>query len=119
MTEKSSHVSARTSSTANLRKISFVDIIERLPPCMIQLLSVLAPAIHVTHHALLLITWRGGYAMRVQSWILLITYVHVCMYGYEVLRYAPQLLLLALLGYTWLRHSFARVTGQKLSLIHI
>ena len=113
MTEKSSHVSAHASSTANLRKISFVDIIERLPPSMIQLLSVLAPAIHVTHHALLLITWRGGYAMRVQSWILLVTYMHVCMYGYEVLRYAPQLLLLALLGYTWLRHSFARVTGQK------
>ena len=102
-----------SSAVKPARTLSFVDIVERMPPSMIQLLTVLAPAIHVMHHALLLVTWRGGYAMRVQSWILLVAYVQLCLYGYEVLRYAPQLLVLALLGYTWLHRSCARITGHR------
>ena len=94
-----------SSAVKPARTLSFVDIVERMPPSMIQLLTVLAPAIHVMHHALLLVTWRGGYAMRVQSWILLVAYVQLCLYGYEVLRYAPQLLVLALLGYTCLLYT--------------
>lgn len=99
--------------TSDMRTLSFIDIIERLPPSMIQLLTVLAPAIDVAHHALLLVTWRGGYAMRVQSWLLLVFYIELCLYGYELLRYAPQALILACLAYAWLRRTFARVTGKK------
>lgn len=90
-----------------------MDIIERLPPSMIQLLVVLAPAIAVLHRLVLLVTWRGGYRARVQSWILLLSYVLLCMYGYEVLRYAPQAPILMLLGVAWMRRSFSRVTGQR------
>lgn len=104
---------ASGSRIASVKSLSFMEVMEGLPPSMIQLLVVLAPTIDVVHRALLLVTWRGGYVMRVQSWILLMGYVLTCMYGYELLRYAPHALLLLVLGYTWLCRSFARVTGQR------
>lgn len=113
MSDKPSANAENKRPTADMRTLSFFDIIERLPPSMIQLLTLLAPAIDVAHHALLLVTWRGGYAMRVQSWLLLVAYIHVCLYGYELLRYAPQVLVLACLAYAWLRRSFARVSGKR------
>ncbi|KAL4400321.1 peroxisome organization protein [Malassezia pachydermatis] len=100
-------------STARVQTLSFMDVIDRLPPSMIQLLAILAPAIHVIHHVLRLVTWRGGYVMRVQSWLLFLCYILTCMYGYEVLRYAPQAIVLSIIGYAWLRKSFSRVTGQR------
>jgi len=113
MSEKPSTETPATGSRfASVKSLSFMDVIEGLPPSMIQLLVVLAPTIDVVHRALLLITWRGGYVMRVQSWLLVVGYILTCMYGYEMLRYAPQALLLLVLGYTWLCRSFTRVTGH-------
>ncbi|WFD28687.1 hypothetical protein MNAN1_003700 [Malassezia nana] len=101
------------SRTVSVKSLSFMEVIDGLPPSVIQLLVVLAPTVDLVHRTLLLLTWRGGYVMRVQSWILLVGYILTCMYGYEVLRYAPQALILLVLGYTWLCRSFARITGQR------
>ena len=113
MSEKSAVMPASGSRVANIKSLSFMDVIEGIPPSLIQLLVALAPTIDLVHRILLLVTWRGGYAMRVQSWLLLVGYILTCMYGYEVLRYAPQALLLLVLGYTWLCRSFTRITGQR------
>ncbi|WFD40879.1 uncharacterized protein MJAP1_003870 [Malassezia japonica] len=93
--------------------MTLMDIIERVPPSMMQLLVALAPTIDLVHRFLTLATWRGGYRTRVQSWLLLLGYMLVCLYGYEVLRYAPQVIPLAWIAYTSLRASFARVVGQR------
>ncbi|WFD00332.1 hypothetical protein MYAM1_003080 [Malassezia yamatoensis] len=97
----------------NVQTMSLMEILENVPPSMIQLLVALGPAIDKLHWFLVLATWRGGYQQRVQSWLLLLGYVLLCLYGYEVLRYAPQIVPLGIIGYLSLRASFSRVAGVQ------
>ena len=94
-----------------VQTMTLMDIMERVPPSMMQLLVALGPAIDVVHRVLVLATWRGGYKQRVQSWLLLLGDILTCLYGYEILRYAPQALILAYIGYISLCTSFSRVSG--------
>lgn len=96
----------------SVETMTLLDLIERVPPSMMQLLVALAPTIHFVHRVLVLATWRGGYRTHIQSWLLLLGYILTCLYGYEVLRYAPQIVPLAFIAYASLRASFARVSGH-------
>ena len=98
---------------AEIQTMTLMDVIDRMPPSLVQVLAMLAPAVHAVHRFLLLVTWRGGYAMRVQSWLLLVSYVLACLYGYEILRYAPQMPILMWIAYAWLTRSFDRVSGRR------
>ncbi|WFD32496.1 hypothetical protein MSPP1_003544 [Malassezia sp. CBS 17886] len=96
-----------------VESMTLLDIAERVPPSMIQLLVLLGPTVDAVHRFLVLATWRGGVTTHIASWTLVAAWVLVCLYGYEVLRYAPQALPLAWIAYTWVRGSFARVSGRR------
>ncbi|WFD36752.1 hypothetical protein MCUN1_003639 [Malassezia cuniculi] len=87
-----------------------MDQVDRVPPSGMHLLVILAPTINLLHTFISLATWRRG---AVSSWMLLIAYTLTCFYGYEVLRYAPQVLPLAWIIYTWITSSVARASGSK------
>ncbi|KAI3624047.1 hypothetical protein CBS14141_002475 [Malassezia furfur] len=112
MSGKRSDALGERSAKKSVQTMTLMDIIERVPPSMMQLLVAMGPAIDAVHAFLVIATWRGGYRQRVQSWLLLLGYILTCLYGYEVLRYAPQVVILAYIGYLSLRGSFSRVSGH-------
>lgn len=112
MSGKRSDALGERSAKKSVQTMTLMDIIERVPPSMMQLLVAMGPAIDAVHAFLVIATWRGGYRQRVQSWLLLLGYILTCLYGYEVLRYAPQVVILAYIGYLSLRGSFSRVAGH-------
>ncbi|PKI85489.1 hypothetical protein MVES1_000074 [Malassezia vespertilionis] len=98
--------------TGTTQTMTIMDIVERVPPSIMQLLVALGPLINVFHRFLVIATWRGGYTTRMQSWLLLLCCILVCLYGYETLRYAPQAVILVCIGYSYLSASYARVAGN-------
>ncbi|CAD6926153.1 unnamed protein product [Tilletia controversa] len=80
--------------------LSTADFIHRLPPAILRILVSFAPVIKTTHAFLLLATWSTPYPHH--SLLLVVGYALAVIAGYPVLRYAPQLLILAYLGYAWI-----------------
>ncbi|KAE8271272.1 hypothetical protein A4X09_0g1065 [Tilletia walkeri] len=80
--------------------LSTADFIHRLPPAILRILVSFAPLIKTTHAFLLLATWSTPYPHH--SLLLVVGYALAIIVGYPVLRYAPQLLILAYLGYAWI-----------------
>lgn len=114
MTSKS-ETGAERDGLEKVETMTLTDIVERVPPSILQLLVATAPTINLVHRFLMLATWRGGYHNQIGSWLLLLAYALVCLYGYEVLRYAPQVLPLSWIVYTAVCASFDRVTGRHAS----
>lgn len=96
-----------------VERLSLMEIVDRMPPFGVHLIVALGPTIDLLHRLVMLVTWRGGHSGAIASWVMLAAYVLICMYGYEVLRYAPQALPLAWIGYTWFKTSVARVAGRR------
>ena len=89
---------------------TLMDVVDRVPPSGMHLLVILAPTVHALHGFVVLATWQRG---AVASWLLLIAYTLICLYGYDVLRYAPQVLPLAWIAYTWITSAVARAAGAQ------
>ena len=92
------------------KRLTLMDVVDRVPPSGMHLLVILAPVVHALHGFVVLATWQRG---AVASWLLLIAYTLICLYGYDVLRYAPQALPLAWIAYTWITSTVARASGTQ------
>ncbi|PWN44890.1 hypothetical protein IE81DRAFT_320864 [Ceraceosorus guamensis] len=89
--------------------ISDTSVLAGVPTPLLRLLVLLSPAITTLALLVRLATWTGGPGTGSHSVLLVLAWWGVCLYGYEVLRYAPQLVLLSVIGFAGLR---AAVRGE-------
>ncbi|SNX83332.1 related to integral peroxisomal membrane protein [Melanopsichium pennsylvanicum] len=99
----SSTYSFATSLSSSFEPLSSSQILERVPSPVIRLTAALAPVIHAFHRFIRLATWTGGKGSNSSSMLLLVSFWLTCAFGYELVRYAPQLILLAWIGYAGIR----------------
>ncbi|PWZ00732.1 hypothetical protein BCV70DRAFT_199996 [Testicularia cyperi] len=102
--------SSASSLSSSLEPLSSGEILERTPTPVVRLLAALGPFIHGTNRLVRLATWTGGRGSGASSMLLLVSFWLTCAFGYEFIRYAPQLLILGWITYTGLRRqlSFAK-----------
>lgn len=84
-------------------RVSDASLLSQVPTPLLRLLVLLSPLISATAHFVRLATWTGGAGTASHSFLLVLGWWGVCLYGYEVLRYAPQAVILAYIGLTGLR----------------
>ncbi|CAO1631037.1 unnamed protein product [Parajaminaea phylloscopi] len=68
-----------------------------LPPPVLRLLSLSSPLIDALHTLIHLATWTRPHGGGTKSCLLLIGWTLLCLYGYPVIRYAPQLVILSVI----------------------
>lgn len=68
-----------------------------LPPSVLRLLSLASPLINGIHALLHLATWTAPVGGGTRSTLLLLAWSGICLFAYPLLRYAPQLLILAVI----------------------
>lgn len=103
----STSYSSATSLSASFEPLSSSEILERVPSPVIRLAAALGPAIHIVHRFIRLATWTGGKGSTSSSMLLLVSFWLTCAFGYELLRYAPQLVLLSWIGYAGIKRQLA------------
>ncbi|SAM80141.1 related to integral peroxisomal membrane protein [Ustilago bromivora] len=96
-----------TSLSSTFEPLSSTEILERVPSPVVRLAAVLAPFIHALNRLLRLATWTGGKNSNSGSMLLLVSFWLACAFGYELLRYAPQAVILAWIGYAGVRRQLA------------
>ncbi|TKY86721.1 hypothetical protein EX895_004361 [Sporisorium graminicola] len=101
------NTTATTSLSASFEPLSSSEILERIPSPVVRLVAALGPAIHAFHRFIRLATWTGGKNSTSSSMLLLVSFWLVCAFGYEFVRYAPQLVILSWIGYAGLRRQLA------------
>jgi hypothetical protein len=82
--------------------VSDAALLSSVPTPLLRLLVLLAPLIAVTAQFVRLATWTGGPGTGSHSFLLVLSWCLVCLYGYEVLRFAPHLVVLAVMATTGL-----------------
>ncbi|SPO23042.1 related to integral peroxisomal membrane protein [Ustilago trichophora] len=103
----STSYSSATSLSASFEPLSSSEILERVPSPVVRLAAALGPAVHVFHRLIRLATWTGGKGSTSASMLLLVSFWLTCAFGYELLRYAPQLVILGWIGYAAVRRQLA------------
>ncbi len=103
----STSFSAASSLSASFEPLNSTEILERVPSPVLRLAAALGPAIHAVHRLVRLATWTGGKASTSGSVLLLVGFWLACAFGYELLRYAPQLVVLAWIAVAGLRRQLA------------
>ncbi|EST07541.1 Peroxin/Dysferlin domain protein [Kalmanozyma brasiliensis GHG001] len=103
----STSFSTATSLSSSFEPLSSSEILERIPSPVIRLVAALGPAIHAFHRFIRLATWTGGKGSTSSSVLLLVSFWLMCAFGYELLRYAPQLVILGWIGYSGVRRQLA------------
>lgn len=96
-----------TSLSSSFEPLSSSEILERVPSPVVRLAAALGPAIHVFYRFIRLATWTGGKGSTSSSVLLLVSFWLICAFGYELLRYAPQALILGWIGYAGVRRQLA------------
>lgn len=92
-------------------KASDSAVLSHWPTPLLRLLVLLAPIVNATTRLVHLVTWTGGKSTVSHSFLVVLAWWAVCLWGYELLRYAPQLILLGVLTFT----GFARLLqGQQM-----
>ncbi|EPQ26487.1 uncharacterized protein PFL1_05809 [Pseudozyma flocculosa PF-1] len=109
----STSVAASASLAASFEPLSSAEVLERVPSSVVRVLAALGPAISLTNRFIRLATWTGGPGSGGSSMLLLVGWWLVCAFGYEVLRYAPQALVLAYIAYTWTRKQLGAARPSK------
>lgn len=66
-----------------------------LPPPILRLLALSSPLINGIHELLQLATWTGPRGGGTRSSLLLLAWTGLCLFAYPILRYCPQVLVLA------------------------
>lgn len=89
-------------------------ILSQYPSALIRLLVLLAPIIDYTVRFVRLATWTAGPGTASHSFLLLLAWWAVCLYGYEVLRYAPQAVLLSVLLFNGLVRAHQGISNRSL-----
>lgn len=103
----STSYSTATSLSASFEPLSSSEILERVPSPVVRLAAALGPTIHAFYRFIRLATWTGGKGSTSSSMLLLLSFWLTCAFGYELLRYAPQALLLGWIGYAGIRRQLA------------
>lgn len=103
----STSFSTATSLSSSFEPLSSSEILERIPSPVVRLTAALGPAIHAFHRFIRLATWTGGKGSTSSSVLLLVSFWLTCAFGYELLRYAPQLVILGWIGYSGVRRQLA------------
>ena len=88
-------------------------VLSQYPSSLVRLLVLLSPAISVSTRFIQLATWTAGPGTASHSFLLLLAWWAVCLYGYELVRYAPQAVLLSVIAYNGLGRAFRGVTGSR------
>jgi hypothetical protein len=89
-------------------------ILSQYPSALIRLLVLLAPIIDYAVRFIRIATWTAGPGTASHSFLLLIAWWAVCLYGYEVLRYAPQAVLLSVLLFNGLVRAHQGISNKSL-----
>ncbi|GAC96403.1 peroxin 23 [Pseudozyma hubeiensis SY62] len=105
--------STATSLSASFEPLSSSEILERVPSPVVRLAAALAPAIHAFHRFIRLATWTGGKNSTSSSVLLLVSFWLMCAFGYELLRYAPQTLVLGWIAYAGIRRQLSFASPRK------
>lgn len=101
--DSSSSLDIRTSDTA---------ILSQYPSSIVRLLVLLAPAIDLSTKFIRLATWTAGPGTASHSFLLLLSWWAVCLYGYEIIRYAPQAVLLTIIVYNGLLRAHQGINNK-------
>lgn len=88
-------------------------ILSHWPTPLLRLLVLLSPVVTATTHLVRLMTWTGGSGTTSHSFLVLLVWWAICLFGYEVLRFAPQIALLTVLGCTGLARAFRSATDKN------
>lgn len=96
-----------TSLSSTFEPLSSTEILERVPSPVIRLSAALGPFIHSLHRFIRLATWTGGKNSNSGSMLLLVSFWLTCAFGYELVRYAPQVVVLGWIGYAGIRRQLA------------
>lgn len=83
-------------------------ILSHYPTPLLRLLVLLGPTIAAAVQLVRLATWTAGPGTASHSFIIVLAWWAACLYGYEVIRYCPQLALLATLSVTGVVRAFKR-----------
>jgi hypothetical protein len=97
MEEQASAVGLKASDSA---------ILSHYPTPLLRLLVLLGPTIAAAVQFVRLATWTAGPGTASHSFIIVLVWWAACLYGYEVIRYAPQVALLAILSVTGVVRAF-------------
>lgn len=93
----SSADAASTGAASDYSDLNGVVSPHSLPPAVLRLLSLSSPLITAIDDFLQLATWTGPNGGGTRSTLLLLTWTGVCLFAYPLLRYAPQLIVLAVI----------------------
>ena len=99
-----------SSLSSSFEPLSSAEVLERVPTSVVRLLAALAPLIYAANRFVRLATWTGGPGSYASSVLLLISWWLLCSFGYELIRYAPQAIILGYMSYAWVRK---QLTGAK------
>lgn len=97
---------------ANGTSASDSAVLTQYPPSLLRLLVLLSPAINVSVRFVHLATWTGGPGTASHSFMLVLAWWAICLYGYEILRYCPQLALLVVLAFTGVARAVGITQGK-------
>lgn len=85
---------------------SDTSILSQYPTALIRLLVLLGPLVTASAQFVRLATWTGGPGTASHSFLLVLGWWALCLYGYQTLRYAPQAILLTVIAYNGLKRAF-------------
>ncbi|UZJ55231.1 hypothetical protein CBS101457_004551 [Exobasidium rhododendri] len=100
-------------------KASDTAVLTQYPSSLVRLLVLLAPVISLSAQFVRLATWTAGPGTASHSFLLLLTWWAICLYGYETLRYAPQAVLLSVILYNGITRAFRGVNKKSTSVSKI
>ncbi|KAN0063296.1 hypothetical protein ACQY0O_004460 [Thecaphora frezii] len=109
----STAVAGSSPLASGFEPLSSAEVLERVPSSVVRVLAAFGPAIHLANRFVRLATWTGGPSSGGSSMLLLVSWWLVCAFGYEVLRYAPQALVLAYIAHAWVRKQLGTVRPTK------
>lgn len=92
---------------------SDTSILSQFPTALIRLLVLLGPLVTASAHLVRLATWTGGPGTASHSFLLVLGWWALCLYGYQTLRYAPQALLLSVIAFNGLKRAFYGTTSPS------
>lgn len=87
-------------------------VLSHYPTPLLRLLVLLSPVVNSSVRFIHLATWTGGPGTASHSFMLVLAWWAICLYGYEVVRYCPQLALLTVLGCTGIAAAFRSSQGR-------
>lgn len=108
--QKGAEIDPASASSIDVRA-SDTAILTQYPTSFLRLLVLLSPVISLAARFVRLMTWSGGPGTASHSFLLVLGWWATCLYGYEMLRYAPQAAILSTIGFNGLKRAFKGTSG--------